>query len=286
MSRPKAHKGRVGLITVNFHNTDETRNLVSSLATLPGFDLCRVIVVDNAATAATRAALNELTRGYAVEVLHSEENLFYWGGLSFAIKRCYPTVEDLPDWLIVCNNDTWIEDDDFFTKLLSYDPAGYHIVAPRIISAATGRDQNPFLRSEVGMMRRMKWKLYYSSYLLARLLMIVYWGRQMINGVRQRLGPSPNDCESRIYAPHCAFVIFSREFFRMGGRLDSSFRLFGEEITTAEIAKRIGAAVYYCPSLSIMHREHVTLSGKLTRTRYEFEREAYSHFYNQYLKAR
>ena len=77
-------------------------------------------------------------------------------------------------------------------------------------------------------------------------------------------------------------MIFSREYFRLGGKLDRSFRMYGEEITTAEIAKRIGAAVYYCPDLRVSHREHATTGTRLTRAKYRMEREAYRHFCEEY----
>lgn len=277
---------RLAVVTVNYGSNDDTRRLVESLVRLENSDRCRIIVVNNGATNETVGELNELAEHHPIDVLHVEENLHYWGAAAFALERMYPDPQRMPEWVVVCNNDTEVADRFFLNKLFAYDPTRYHVIAPAVLSMTTGRDQNPFLRTGLGVFERFKWKLYFSSYQLARLLLLAYWGRLRVERLLARRRPAlsarTNRVASRIYAPHGAWMIFSREYFRLGGKLDRSFRMYGEEITTAEIAKRIGAAVYYCPDLCVFHREHATMGTRLTRAKYQLEREAYRYFCEEY----
>lgn len=280
---------RVAFITVNYRNTSVTQAFLESLALLDGSGQCEVAIVDNEADARTRAELAALARRHdgRVHLFHLDENRFYWPGAAFALEQLYSRPELMPEWLIVCNNDIVVTDRRFVTRLLAYDPEKPSVIAPSIVSGVTGSDQNPLLRSELGAFERLKWKVYYTHYLVARLLLGVHRLWVFLKERRPRIrGDVPSHAEGaeeRIYAPHGACVIFSRAYFRKGGYLDTNFALYGEEITVAEIAKRIGAPVVYCPALRVEHRENAATGRKLTRALYRLERQAYAYFQRRYL---
>ena len=60
---------------------------------------------------------------------------------------------------------------------------------------------------------------------------------------------------SQVYAVHGSAILFSK-FFLKNGFIDPEFRLFSEELTTAEIAKKIGCKIFYKPDLVVKHNEH------------------------------
>jgi len=283
MSRPP-----VCFITVNYKSAVVTRAYVESLATLDAVEQCEIAVVDNAADAESRANLSATATRFPgrLHLFHLEENRFYWPGAAYAIERLYPTPEQMPDWLIVSNNDIAIADRGFVGKLLAYDPERFGVIAPSILSAETGKDQNPFLRKELGALERLKWRSYYSHYLVARSLLGLHrlwsFARERMRG-RANGGPGAGAREEVIYAPHGACIIFSKAYFRRGGYLDTNFSLYGEEITVAEIARRIGVPVVYCPRLQVLHQEHAATGRRLTRELYRMEREAYTYFSRRYL---
>jgi len=282
---------RVGFITVNYRNATVTSAFVESVARLDGFDQCEVAIVDNAADGASRAALSALAgrHGDRLRLFHLDENRFYWPGAAYALRHLYPVPDLMPDWLIICNNDIEIVDRSFVARLLAYDPERYGVIAPSIRSRESGLDQNPLLRTELGPFERLKWKVYFTHYLAARTLLALHrlwtWARAGWGGARGNGAPRGVAGEERIYAPHGACVIFSRAFFRRGGYLDTNFALYGEEVTVGEVARRIGAAVVYCPELQVVHHEHLATGRRLTRALYRMEREAHLYFSRRYLSA-
>jgi GT2 family glycosyltransferase len=60
----------------------------------------------------------------------------------------------------------------------------------------------------------------------------------------------------QIYAPHGAFIIFSRQYFLRGGSFKHPSFLYGEEITVAENCKKFGFQVLYDPGFRVLHFEH------------------------------
>ncbi|MBI4421983.1 MAG: glycosyltransferase family 2 protein [Gemmatimonadetes bacterium] len=280
----------VYIITVNYRNAAEAVPLIQGLTRLRDLDACRLIVVNNAATDESAADVERAVEPLRdrAQTLHVRENLFYWGAARFALDRCFPRPATLPDWIIVCNDDVEIRDPSFLSTLLALDPRDHGVIAPSIISTRSQRDGNPFLRSRWGWFERSKWRLYYTHYAVARVLLVAYAARTAIESLFRigRGDPAGSRARGghpeRIYAPHGAFVIFSRTFFERGGSLDATVRLYAEEITTGEIARRIGVPVVYDPRLRVFHREHATVGDTLTPAKYAMEREAYRHFHEVY----
>lgn len=289
---PGTARPPVGFITVNYRSARSTEGYLASLAALEGIGQCEVAIVDNGADAESRAELGVLAQGYPgrLHLYHLEDNRFYWPGAAFAIERLYPRPELTPDWVVVSNNDIVIPDRGFVATLVGYDPERYGVIAPSILSTATGRDQNPFMRKPMSVVARWKWKAYYTHYVVARSLLAL---RSLWIGAAEGKGhmgnggrvTSPGQ-EEQIYAPHGACVIFSRAYFQRGGYLDANFALYGEEITVAEISRRIGITVVYCPRLQVLHHEHAATGRRLTRALYGMEREAHRYFTRRYLSSR
>lgn len=282
---------QVGIVTVNYGDPAHTAAFAESLAQLSGVDRCRVLVVNNGALRNRREPLEHALAPIRdrVRVFHVEQNLYYWGGVAFALASEWPRAAAMPPWVIACNNDIVIEDRHFIERLLTLDREQYAVVAPAIISAVTGRDQNPFLRKPWGFLERLKWHLYYTHYAVAQALLLAYAARRKgtaLLGVASRhigLLRRPRTAqEETIYAPHGAFVIFSRSYFARGGALDTTVPMYAEEMTVGEIAKRVGARVVYYPELRVVHREHGTAGERLTPAKYHLERLAHHHFYAAY----
>ena len=86
-----------------------------------------------------------------------------------------------------------------------------------------------------------------------------------------------------IYAPHGSFIIFSKTFFKYGGWIDSNFEMFAEELTTAEIVKRLNMSIFFNPDLEVMHVEHSTSSSRSWKENFYIFKRAYYYFQREYL---
>lgn len=274
----------IAIVTVQYNNLSDTTALLASLAAVEGAEDCELMVVDNSTLAAETLDRTTLSRlaPCPVHLLRPPANLYYWGGAEFALKSLYASANRTPAWVIICNNDVRIEDPLFLRRLRALDPSTHPIVAPRIVSLATGRDQNPLLRAHAGPLTLLKWRVYDLDYHVARTLLAIH-GRmkRMVNPFtqRRRRKKTPPQPHQRIYAPHGAFMIFSAAFFERGGMLDTTVPMFAEELTIAALAERLNLPVWYCPELHVLHREHSTTGTRLTRAKYDMERFARRHYF-------
>jgi len=58
--------------------------------------------------------------------------------------------------------------------------------------------------------------------------------------------------------------------------------MFGEELSTAEIAKQIGAKIYYQPQLSVTHNDHYSTNNLTWEQLYSISKETYFYLKNRY----
>lgn len=271
------------VITVQYGNFADTAAFVACLAGIEGSNKCELVIVDNDGTGAGAAEL-ETIRDMApcpVHLVRPSRNLYYWGGAAFALEALFGSGARHPQWVIICNNDVRIADPSFFQRLRSLDASRYPIVAPTIISEATGQDQNPFLLGPAGPLKRLKWRLYDVNYRLATAMLAIHRVTKRLSEPLARLLPqsTAGASQRRIYAPHGSFVILSEAFFDRGGLLDTTVPMFAEELTIAALAEDLKLPVWHLPDLKVFHREHSTTGVRLTRTKYELERMARRHYY-------
>lgn len=270
---------RIWFITVQYNNPRDTEIFVRSFDDLADKADCRIIIVDNSTAGQDRTSAAEFERVASVplKVLFPPDNLYYWGAAKFALETEAPSPAEMPDWVVICNNDVTLDDPLFLRKLRALDRSKFPIVAPRIL-ATSGEDQNPLLEVPPGPLTRLKWRIYDANYRAARTLLAIH--RTYLTIATQRGRPAPAETVSRIvYAPHGACLILSSEFFRRGGELDTAVPMFAEELTIAAMATRLSLPVWYHPNLHVSHREHSTTGRELTRPKYEMERVARRRYY-------
>ena len=83
--------------------------------------------------------------------------------------------------------------------------------------------------------------------------------------------------------PRFVSIIFSKTFFSNGGWIDSNFEMFAEELTTAEIVKRLKMKIFFNPDFEVMHDEHLTSSSNSWTENFHTFKRAYNYFQKEYL---
>src|SRR6266436_5241325 len=152
------------VITVNYKSAASTLEFLDSLQRVRGFSEIEVVIVDSASgeeLSRIRKAIEQLSN---VRLLESAENRGYFGAAKFGFEQYRAQGQDLPDWLIVCNHDVLIEDQDFFSRLFAQDPMATGVIAPRIQVLPSRTDQNPFMRHRPGLWRRFTMRFYSAAY--------------------------------------------------------------------------------------------------------------------------
>ncbi|MFH1974976.1 MAG: glycosyltransferase [Pseudomonadota bacterium] len=269
-------------ICVNYNNDEETAGFVKALLAQKGIFDQRVIIVDNSETPLSDGPLNALANKYwQIWLRVPGRNLGYYGGAALGLRE-YIKEFPLPDWIIVCNTDIDLIQPDFLSKFCDlYSVSHPAVIAPSIISAVSGRDQNPYIRKRPARFRMhfYKWTFrYYPIFMIYQLLALLknkilfILNRSLVqsnaNSNQKVLVPQ------QIYAPHGSFVVYNRKYFESGGTLHHGVFLFGEEIFIAETAKHLGLTIVYDTKLRVLHWEHTTTSIFKSRKISRFVKEA------------
>jgi len=286
-----APQSKVLFITVHYKTSEGISALLKNLERLEGLSGTEVIVVDNASGCEELAAVRSVvTKCLKAKVLESPTNLGYFGAARLALDRYLAQKGCMPDWTIVCNHDVVIEDQEFFLKLFRKDPKGVGVLAPRIQTVPGAVDQNPFMAKRPGWLRWLWLRLIYSTY---GTMAIWNW---LSNKKKRMDAPAASDNQSnivngrrkcmQIYAPHGAFLIFSRRYFDAGGYLDDQLFLYFEEIAVAEICRSLRLPIVYDPSLNVLHAEHQSTGDRVTRFSYECHKTSLRHIRSRYLSAK
>jgi len=268
------------VITVNYKNAQETIRFAGSISSVRSFDQVSVLLVDNASADASFDAITSAIEHMPnCRCLAAPKNLGYFGAAKWALDT-WCTGAPIPDWVIVCNNDILFPDPDFLTTLFAQS-GDVGVIAPRIVSMRNDYEQNPFMTSRPGKVGLLKIRFWFSRFALCRLQTelsapIRSITRALRSRAKSHLKRQP------IYAPHGAFIIFSRIYFERGGYIDDGAFLYGEEIGAAEAAARAGLSVIFEPSLKVVHNEHQSTGNKLSRATFGYKRDALKYLRERY----
>jgi GT2 family glycosyltransferase len=285
---PKAGKSKAVVITVNYKSAGAALAFLTSLERAKAFPEIDVVIVDNSEGEEELPKIRPAARKYAnVELIESPTNRGYFGAARFAFDHYLEQGNALPDWVIVCNPDIQIEDEEFLSRLFRQDPETVGVIAARI-QALPGRvDQNPFMRKRPDSWRWANLRFISSHYAAAALWDWLWRRKREFRSwlVARRRGSFLNVNAKResIYAAHGSFFIFSRRYFEAGGFLDGNLFLYGEEISVAEICRSLGLPVVYEPSLCVLHEEHQSTGKVLSRFTYECQKKAMQYVTSRYL---
>ena len=229
--------------------------------------------------------------GSPVTCITPHANLGYFGAARLAFDMAIKAV-GWPDWTIVSNVDLRFDPDEFARELEGLAKDGVGVVAPRIVSSRSGRDLNPMMKRRPSWARMHFYKWLFRSYILASAYELASECRIRIKrrltaaGVRSTSSMNTNCRPERIYAPHGSLMIFSKLYFELGGTLQHTPFLFGEEITIAERARALGLKVIYCPRIVVEHLEHASVALLPSRRVHMYVAEAAAYCADNYFGAR
>lgn len=266
-------------ICVNYNNDQETQQFVSELLAQKGDFSQRVIIVDNSESPSLDSSVYNLFKSDSrVLIINSGKNLGYFGGAAWGLDE-YIKEFPLPEWIIVCNTDINLIQQDLLSNLCAlYSESRHAVIAPSIISGISGRDQNPYMK-----FRPSRWRMHFYKWVFHYPMFYrIYEGLSLIKQKIRRLISFGIKSKRKqltvpvgIYAPHGSFIIFHRSYFEAGGTLDHGVLLFGEEIFVAETAQRLRLSLIYEPRLRIIHEEHAATNGFKSKEKCKYEAAAY-----------
>ena len=271
----------IWVISANFIDVNPTIELIKTLELCNENNDVKVFIADNKSSSKSRHELEKIKKKSKldIELFYFKKNYFYWPAISKILNNLKFKKIKFPSWIIVCNNDIKIKDVNFFKKLRSIDKKKYSVIGPQIINKKKV-DLNPFLIEPMSNNSILYWKIYFISYWSSVLINYIKKFTRIFNPKREIKYSYP----IQVYAVHGSFIIFSNTFFNKGGYFDINFSMYGEELSTAEISKRIGCKIFYNPNLSVFHNEHSSTKKIKNKKLFNLARKSHFHFVKTYLK--
>ena len=273
---------KILFITVNYRNTEITENFIQSFENLDLKENASIVIVDNDSTKESKESLKSISKKSKLDIrlVFCSNNLYYWGGANYVLKKLNLDIDNFPDWIIICNNDIIFNKIDLIVKLQNIKSNNYAVLAPSIISTKSKKNQNPHILNPISTLGRLYYNIFFINSVTG---LIIYKLRTMLNNIFNMYSNKKIIKPMEIYAPHGSFMIFSKIFFNNGGWIDSNFEMFAEELTTAEIVKRLKMKIFFNPDLEVMHDEHSISGSRNWKENFYTFKRAYYYFQKEYL---
>tara|TARA_Y100000590_G_scaffold467626_2_gene647172 strand:+ start:1775 stop:2599 length:825 start_codon:yes stop_codon:yes gene_type:complete len=270
------------IVTVNYGSTESTKLLINSIATNENVESIKIIIADNAASATSSLELKKIAKNTALDItiISFSKNLYYWTAANRAVNHLKKLIGFYPDWVIICNNDVTFSKNFLGEKLSKIDINNYPIIGPNVVNL-DGHQLNPFMNYPLTAFQKFFWKIYFISYPLSRLLSAV---KYLINQFFLKFFKKDDEMLKAVYAVHGSVILFSNYFFSRGGYFDNNFDMYGEELTVAEIAKKLNIKITYFPELHVVHHEHSITSKLNKRFLFKKAKQSHKYFVSNYLK--
>jgi len=189
------------------------------------------------------------------------ENIGYFPAFNAGLNEVFFN-RDLFDYIIVSNVDLEI-DVNFFERLIKVEfEQAVGVIAPRIMVKGQDFDQNPKILERPKKSKFIFMLLICSNTFLFSFYKTLHVVKRWLNSSGRSSNGYAKNVILDIYAPHGAFIIFTKSYIQSKASTEYPRMLFGEEIFVAEQARISGLKVRYNPSLVVFDREHGSTSFK------------------------
>lgn len=179
------------------------------------------------------------------------------------------------DYIAISNVDLQL-DKDFFSALSLRSPEDSAWIAPSIYTPSRGTFENPFLRVRPGLSSFLKWKIMYWNPVLYGIFEKIVYSR--------RRHHSQSFHDEDIYAGHGSFMLLTKRFLSAQRSLQFPSFMYGEEIYLAELVRKHGLKVRFCPELKIVNIGSVSISLLGNKWKCKQNRESLNKIYHLFFK--
>lgn len=236
----------------------------------------KIIIVENGSKDNSIKLLrNKFGKDSSVDIVISKDNLGFARGNNLGCKRAIDYYR--PDFLIVINNDTVINQRDFLEKIKErYNKEKFHVLGPCIYDRNKS-NQNP-MKDLIIDVERIDEELNKSKKKLAELNRIRNSSFLMIKSniskfiyskfTRKKLDVIDNSIKEEIknIGLHGAALIFSKDYYKNYRKIffEGTFLYLEEDILFYRILKDNLVSVYY-PELEIFHKEDKSTEASINK---------------------
>lgn len=258
----------ISFVLLHYKNIDDTIDCIKSIQRLKACKDISIIVVDNASG---KCEDIQKIKKYTSDVVVLDENIGFANGNN--IGCTYAIQKYKPDFLVVINNDTIIEQQDFIEKVYqSYQKHSFDVLGPKILTE-DGDSVNPFPAYETieevkkALRKSQKLVKIYQNPFLRTLLQIYIGGKRIIRKPKHL--QNGKTVEKDVSLHGCA-LIFSKKYYEKYKDIfyKGTFLYHEEEFLTYR-RKRDHLIFLYDPMVSIFHKEGSSLNHNYKKKYYQ-----------------
>lgn len=267
------------LVIVNYNNSKVTIDCIQSVRSVEG-SFFKIVIVDNHSDSSNIGDLRTFIQNNVdlnIDLITLSDNIGYFPAINRGITSLNLNGHD--DFFLVVGNNDLCFPPEFIQSLHNlHVDKDIFIISPDIITLK-GNHQNPHVISRISLLRRLMYRLYFTSYKIACILAYISSVLGANRRDQSRLG---YDKEQVIRMGFGACYIILPQFLQKVGLLDESVFLMGEEALLSEQVYSNGGKILYTPSVKVIHQDHSTFKKQPAKSTYNFTKESYK-VYKKYL---
>ena len=241
---------KFSFVILHYMAVDDTIECVDSIINNLHNDI-EIIVDDNNSP---DNSFNILKKKYGVNkkihLLKNEENIGFAKGNNIGFM--YAKTKLNPDFIIIINNDTIIEQKDFCDKIESnYKKNRFDIAGPNIVSLKDTLNQNPI---PYILNNKSKIKKRIIKYKILKLCALCNFDL-IIHKLLSIFKIKKNDNSNNDYKLHGSALMFSKDYINKYNGLYEKTFMYGEEDILKYISIRDNLKMIYLKNIKIIHKE-------------------------------
>lgn len=250
-------------VILHYHTIDDTKKSIESIIEKCENKNVEVVIVDNASKNNTGKELEELYKdNNNIHIIINKENLGFARGNNVGFK--YAKEKLNADFIIMCNNDTYLLQDNFLDLIIEeYKNSDFAVLGPKVI--LPNNKVNPIIKKlpTVKQLKKQLLKIkidYITSLLYINKLYIL--SKDLLKSIliklklkkQVKLEQDTNKRYENIVLHGC-FFIFSKNYIEKFNGLDDRTFLYGEEELLTLRLKNNNLKNVYNPEIEIFHNE-------------------------------
>jgi GT2 family glycosyltransferase len=263
---------KIVFITVSYNNFKSTKDYIHSFLSLSNLSDVKLMVVDNSTLPDSQ--LKQFICELSTDIIYcrQNENKGYMSACNFGYKQVKSYL-DRESVVIYSNNDLVFNTADTCERVryLFSKNKNLGVLSPKVIDFNSQAELNPFLVNRPSKFSLIKLRLLFSSYYVCKL----FYALKKSNKKRVITSNS-----TEIYATHgCVFILSNKLLDCLP---DDEYFLYGEEVTIAELSKKLGFITMYEDNICVSHVSHSTTGIDFSRFQFDCKKNALKHIWRKY----
>lgn len=257
-------------LILNYINIDDTINCVKTIMSKCSNYNYKIVIVDNGSNNKSCEKLNKIYKGNEkVKLIKSQENLGFAKGNNLGFKYIKDNL--YPDFIIMCNSDTNLLQDDFLELVYDeFKKSKFDVLGPKIL-LPSGKINNVKLKIPTKIEVKKMLACYKREYITS--LLFIYkpylFFKNSLKKIMRKKNIKQRDVNKRYenIVLHGSFLIFSKKYIDMFDGIDDRTFLYKEEELLAIRLKRNNLLSIYNPDIIIFHNEDGSLNSMTKSSR-------------------